>query len=74
MNYAIVKEQRVTNIIVGPLPTGVEGVPIDNLDVAIGDSYIDSVFYRESTEVLTDAERAAQAEAALAELLEALNG
>ena len=68
MNVAIVVEGVVTNIIVGPLPEDVEGIPVADRPVAIGDAYTDGVFLRNGEPVLTDAERIAALEARIAEL------
>lgn len=46
MNYAIIENGIVVNIIVGPLPEGMEGVALGDRPVAIGDSYADGVFTR----------------------------
>lgn len=74
MNIAIVKNGVVVNVIVGPLPDGMDGVLLPDRPVAIGDSYTDGVFTRNGEPVLTPAERIAALEAALAEIEEAVNG
>ena len=74
MNYAIIENGLVVNIIVGPLPAGMEGIDVSGRPVAIGDQYSDGVFTREGEPVLTDAEYIAQLEAALAAFEEAVNG
>ena len=81
MNYAIIENGLVVNIIVGPLPAGMEGIDVSGRPVAIGDQYSDGVFTREGEPVLTDAEHIAQLEAenaeyeaALVALEEALDG
>ena len=81
MNYAIIDGGVVVNIIVGPLPDGMEGVDVSDRPVSIGDQYSDGVFTSSGEAVLTDAEYIAQLEAenaeyeaALTELEEALNG
>ena len=43
MNYAIIENGIVTNIIVG-LPIGIAGIPIEDNNVAIGDQYVDGQF------------------------------
>lgn len=68
MNYAIIENGAVTNIIVGPLPDGMEGVALFDRPVAIGDTFADSVFLRNGEPVLTDVERIAALEARIAEL------
>lgn len=66
MDYAIIEENAVANIIVGPLPQGMEGVALEGRPVAIGDAYVDGAFTRNGEQVLTDAERVASLEAELA--------
>ena len=66
MDFAIIEENAVANIIVGPLPQGMEGVALEGRPVAIGDAYVDGVFTRNGEPVLTDAERVAALEAELA--------
>lgn len=68
MYYAIIENGAVTNIIVGPLPDGMEGVALFDRPVAIGDTFADSVFLRNGEPVLTDVERIAALEARIAEL------
>ena len=68
MNYAIIENGAVANIIVGPLPDGMEGVALFDRPVAIGDTFADSVFLRNGEPVLTDVERIAALEARIAEL------
>ena len=65
MNYAIIENGIVANIIVG-LPSGMDGICVDGLNVAIGDSYEDGAFTRGGEPVLTDAEKIAALEAQLA--------
>ena len=72
MNYAVFENSTVTNIIVGPLPDGMEGVALNERPVAIGDVYTGDVFLRNGEPVLTDAERIAQLEAELSLLREQL--
>jgi hypothetical protein len=75
MNFAIIENGFVVNIIVGPLPSGMDGISIGDKPVAIGDQYADGVFTREGVEIVTPAEYISQLESALAEILqEALNG
>lgn len=74
MNYAIIVNGIVDNIIVGPLPEGMTGVALFDRPVAIGDSYSNGMFQRNGAPVLTDAEQIAQLKAALAEIEEALHG
>lgn len=68
MDYAIIESGVVVNVIVGPLPDGMDGVALGDRPIAIGDSYADGVFTRNSEPVLTPAERIAQLEAQIAEL------
>ena len=68
MNYAIIESGVVVNVIVGPLPDGMEGVSLGDRPVAIGDSYTDGVFTRNGEPVLTPAERIAALEAQIAKL------
>jgi hypothetical protein len=51
MEYAIIEDGVVTNVIVGPLPDGMAGVAMENLPVVIGDSYADGVFTRDGEPV-----------------------
>ena len=74
MNYAIIENGTVTNIIVGPLPDGMEGVPIDDRPVVMGDAYVNGVFLRNGEPVLTDTERIAALEQQILTLQEQLNG
>ena len=57
MNYAIIENETVVNLIVGPLPDGIEGVALNGRPVAIGDAYADGVFLRNGEPVLTEVER-----------------
>ena len=57
MNYAVFENSTVTNIIVGPLPDGMEGVALNERPVAIGDVYTGDVFLRNGEPVLTEVER-----------------
>ena len=72
MNYAIIENGAVANIIVGPLPDGMEGVALFDRPVAIGDTFADGVFLRNGEPVLTDAERIAALEARILALQEQL--
>lgn len=45
MNYAIIEDGIVSNIIVG-LPNGMDGVCVDGMDVAIGDRYENGEFIK----------------------------
>ena len=63
MDYAIIEAGVVVNVIVGPLPDGMDGVALGDRPVAIGDSYADGVFNRNGEPVLTPAERIAALEA-----------
>jgi hypothetical protein len=65
MNYAIILDGHVDNIIVGPLPNGMSGVSLGDRPVAIGDAYENGVFMRNGEPVLTNAERIAALEAQL---------
>jgi len=73
-DYAIIENGLVANVIVGPLPNGMDGVALNGRPVAIGDAYIDGVFLRNGEPVLTDAERIAQLETELSLLREQLEG
>jgi len=68
MNYAIIENDVVTNVIVGPLPDGMDGVALGDRPVAIGDAYADGAFTRDGAPVLTPEERIAELEAQIAEL------
>lgn len=63
MDYAIIESGVVVNVIVGPLPDGMDGVALGDRPVAIGDSYANGVFTRNGEPVLTPAERIAALEA-----------
>lgn len=45
-NYAIIENGVVVNVIVGPLPDGISGVPIDGTNAAIGDHYENGEFIK----------------------------
>ena len=53
MNYAIIENEVVVNIIVG-LPDGMNGVLIEDSNICIGDKYIDGQFIH--TEVVHTSE------------------
>ncbi len=72
MNYAILENGIVTNVIVGPLPDGMYGVPTFDRPVAIGDTFDDGVFLRNGEPVLTGEERIALLETELSSLREQL--
>ena len=73
-DYAIIENGIVANVIVGPLPDGMEGIPLFDRPVAIGDVYADGVFLRDGEPVLTDAERITQLETQVSELKTQLGG
>ncbi len=54
---AIIENGIVVNVIVGPLPDGIEGIALNGRPVAIGDTYADGVFLRNGEPVLTEVER-----------------
>jgi len=60
MDYAIIEDGIVTNVIVGPLPDGMDGVAMGDLPVVIGDSYADGVFTRDGEPVTPAAEPEAE--------------
>ena len=72
MNYAILESGVVVNVIVGPLPNGMNGVPTFDRPVAIGDTFDNGVFRRNGEPVLTDAERIAALEQQILVLQEQL--
>ena len=74
MDYAIIESGVVVNVIVGPLPDGMDGVALGDRPVAIGDSYADGVFTRNGEPVLTPAERIAALETQVSELKTQLGG
>lgn len=76
MNYAVIEDGIVTNIIwlyPGNADEFPNAINISDRPVGIGDTYVDGKFYRDGQAVLTSAEHAAELEAALAEIGEALN-
>jgi hypothetical protein len=74
MNYAIIENETVVNLIVGPLPDGIAGIALNGRPVAIGDAYADGVFLRSGEPVLTSAERIAALEQQVLALQKQLNG
>jgi len=74
MNYAIIENGIVTNVIVGPLPDGMDGVVLGDRPVAIGDGYANGAFTRDGETVLTPAEQIAELEAQNAQLQATLTG
>ncbi|MPN54557.1 hypothetical protein SDC9_202228 [bioreactor metagenome] len=56
-DYAMIENGIVVNVIVGPLPDGIEGIALNGRPVAIGDAYADGVFLRNGEPVLTEVER-----------------
>lgn len=78
MNYALIENDIVTNII-WLSPTNAadfpDAVAYGDRPVQIGDSYIDGIFYRDGEKILTQLEalrkNLADAQAALAEALSA---
>lgn len=74
MNYAMIENGIVVNVIVGPLPVGMDGVFLSERPVAIGDAYENGVFLRNGTPVLTEEERIAALESELSVLREQLQG
>ncbi len=72
MNYAIVENGLVINIIVGPLPFGMDGISISDRPVAIGDAYENGFFLRDGVVVLTDSERIQALEAEILALQQQL--
>ena len=68
MDYAIIEADVVVNIIVGPLPEGMDGIPVEDRPVAIGDHYSEGVFTQNGEIVMTDAERISVLQARSAEL------
>lgn len=58
MNYAIINGATVVNVIVGPLPARMDGVPLGEIPAGIGDVYADGVFTRDGVRLLTPLETA----------------
>lgn len=73
MNYAIIENETVVNLIVGPLPDGIAGIALNGRPVAIGDAYEDGVFLRNGELVLTEVERIHALEQQILALQEQLN-
>ena len=67
-DYAVIEHGNVTNVIVGPLPDGIEGIALNGRPVAIGDAYFDGVFLRNGEPVLTEVERISALTAEIARL------
>ena len=74
MNIALVENNIVVNVIVGPLPDGIAGIALNDRPVAIGDEYINGEFLRNGEPILTEAERIAALEQQILSLQEQLNG
>jgi hypothetical protein len=74
MDFAIIEDGTVTNVIVGPLPNGMDGIPLNGRPVAIGDAYADGAFTRGGEPVLTDAEKIIILNTRVAELEAQING
>lgn len=73
MNYALIENDIVTNIIwlyPGNASDFPNAVPCGDYPVAIGDTYTDGVFYRDGERLLTPVE---QAQEENADMQEALN-
>lgn len=72
MNYALIENGIVTNVIwlypanATDFPSA---VPLGDVPAGIGDTYEDSVFYRDGEKVLTVAEQAAKEAADMKEAL-----
>lgn len=76
MNYALIENGVVTNVIwLNPANASEfpSAVPLGDIPAAIGDTYSGGAFYRDGERVLSIAEQLAAAQAALAEIAEALN-
>lgn len=72
MNYAIVENGVVTNIIwlyPGNASDFSNALPLGDVPAGIGDTYSDGVFYRDGEKVLTAAEQAAKEAADMKEAL-----
>lgn len=72
MIYAIIDNGVVVNTIVGPLPEGINGMPVHDVPVGIGDAYSNGIFLHDGTRILTPLESAediiAELDAAILEL------
>ena len=73
MNYAIIENGIVVNIIVGPMPSGMDGVALGDRPVAIGDNYDGINFYRNGEIVKTSSELLSEAQSIIINLLTALS-
>ena len=76
MNYALIVNGLVTNLIwlyPGNAADFPDAVSLGDVPAAIGDAYADGAFYRDGVRVLSVSEQLAAAQAALAEIEEALN-
>ena len=77
MSYALIENGIVTNLIwlhpnnASDFPNA---VPLGDVPAAIGDTYADGAFWHGGERILSVAEQLAAAQAALAEMTEALNG
>lgn len=59
MNYALIENNIVTNIIwlyPGNASDFPNAVPLNDVPAGIGDTYIDEVFYRDGKRILTEVE------------------
>ena len=72
MNYAIIEDGIVTNVIVEPLPSGMDGIALGDRPVAIGDICDSINFYRNGEIVKTSSELLLEAQFIIANLLAAL--
>lgn len=72
MRYALIENEKVKNIIAlhpkneADFPSAVR---LNDIHAAIGDDYIDGVFYRNGERILSESEKATDIENALAILL-----
>lgn len=72
MNYALVVEGRVVNVIVLHPMNADEfpnAVPVDGYAVQIGDEFIDGIFYRDGIEIKSTANLITEEMAAMREAL-----
>ena len=68
MDYAVLDHRNVVvNILVGPLPNGMVGIPIEDDNIRIGDEFRDGV-------LIPLQQRLDEAEFALGLIQEAING
>lgn len=72
MNYAIIKNDIVVNVIVGPLPNGINGITFGDRPIAINDTYDGVNFYRNGEIVKTSSELLLEAQSIIINLLAAL--